>query len=175
MQVQALHYQSTGLITIPNFVFLYSFQSPWNTHILWDCMIGDFLDKLFSCNVHNFTCSRPGFLPLLERVLLDFTHMLKASIVRMHLRANLWLQMWDSPLDEKIWCRHICHGEWNSHWWNYTIWLNIITSEMKCTSMELLPNCKVFLLDEADHETIHLRLMKRKWVSKKACWQSVVY
>jgi hypothetical protein len=61
-----------------------------------------FPGETFSHNVHNFTLSKPGFLPLLERVLLDFTHMLKASIVRMHLRANLWLQMSDSPLDEKI-------------------------------------------------------------------------
>jgi hypothetical protein len=37
-------------------------------------MIGDFLVKLFSHKFDNFTLSRPGFLPLLERVLLDFTH-----------------------------------------------------------------------------------------------------
>jgi hypothetical protein len=65
-------------------------------------MIGDFLVKLFSHNVHNFTLSRPGFLPQLERVLLGFTYMFKAFIVRMHLRADLWLQMRGVPVDEKI-------------------------------------------------------------------------
>jgi hypothetical protein len=64
-------------------------------------MIDDFLVKLFSHNIHNFTLSRPGFLPPLERVLLGFTHMFKSFIVRMHLRANLWLQMWGLHVDEK--------------------------------------------------------------------------
>jgi hypothetical protein len=62
-------------------------------------MIGNFLVKLFLHNVHNFTLSRPGFLPPLERVLLGFTHMFKAFIVRMHLRADLWLQMWVKKYD----------------------------------------------------------------------------
>jgi hypothetical protein len=100
--------------------------------------------------------------------------MFKAFIVRMHLRADLWLQMRGVPVDEKIWCGQIHHGEWNSHWWNHTIWLNIITNEMNCTWMELVPNCKVFLLVQANYETIHVSLMKRKWVSKKACCQSIV-
>jgi hypothetical protein len=61
-----------------------------------------FPGQLFSHNVHNFTLSRAWFLPPLERVLLGFTHMFrKAFIVGMHLRADLWLQMWDLPVDAK--------------------------------------------------------------------------